>query len=51
MSQMQPLSLTQGPLLTLSQCQGSLLATGISKGEHGSVSVEQRQGFVQERFP
>ena len=39
------------PLLTFSQCQGGLLASGVAQGEHGSVSVEQWPGLVQQCLP
>lgn len=39
------------PQLTLGQRQGGLFAAGISQGEHGSVAVKERPGFVQQDLP
>lgn len=39
------------PQLTLGQRQGGLFTTGISQGEHGSVAVKERPGFVQQDLP
>ena len=39
------------PLLTFGQRQGGLLASRVAQGEHGSVSVEERPGLVQQHLP
>ena len=40
-----------GPRLTLRQRKGSLLAAGVTQGEHGAVPVEEWLAFVQQHLP